>query len=469
MNRCEILRASNLCAGERNGLDHFCMDMYQSEVLLILGNCSSGKDILKDVLIGEKAVEKGCLYWKEERIDHKRMQEMIKTHEIFYASPDKVLINSYTVAENIYVVRNRKRGIMPRKKAMHIQTRNLLQELDFPIEPEVYVRDLDFFQKLLVCLAKAVSYGSRVILFDYMDNILQVSHLSYLKKWMDRQKAENRSFLIFGEKYDDIDKICDRVVIMSDGRDKKIASVDEILKHEIPYYWLGEAYNKISQSPVRKIPIPYRANRRKEYEDKRRNNIIGIYDKDWGNREPDMDYFSDLYQENEELLKEYEGFFRPVMESIAKKNKQYIYIANREYDKILWEFPITYNLMLPRNRWELLSRTSRAKEEVIVQEFFKQFSFLQNRKRQYSEYFFYRLIAIYRYERFRKPLMILDNVFLRLDIAEENYMRNYMFHLADKMKLILVSHRLHEIDQTAGIILYVESGKVIQIDAVEQK
>ncbi|MDD2970666.1 MAG: hypothetical protein PHE02_00850 [Lachnospiraceae bacterium] len=469
MSKFEILRANNICTAERYGLDHFCMDLYEAETLLILGNCSSGKDIVKDVLIGQNIVQAGNFFWKEEPIDHKTMLEKIQCHEIFYASPDKVLIDSYTVAENIYVIRNRKKGIMPTQKAMNIQTANLLGELGFTLNPEHRIRDLDFFQRLLVCLTKAVSYDSKVILFDYMDNILQVSHLKYLKKWMEKQKLEGRSFIIFGEKYDEIYKSCDRVVIMSDGRDKKIAPVSEILKNEIPYYWLGEAYSKFNQPRGNAPQIPHRSNRRSEYQDMRRNNILGIYDKDWGNKKPDIQYFVHLYEQNYKILDEYNVFFDPLFHNTAYKNKQYIFIENIEYDKILSSFPLAYNLMIPRNKWELLSRTSRIKEEVMVQEFYKQFEFLKNKGRHYSEYFFYRLVAIYRFERFRKPLMILDNAFLRLDIVEENYMRDYIFYIAEKMNVILISHRLNEIDQTAGTILYVEDGKIVQIDSVDSR
>lgn len=470
MSKCELIRANNICTRERHGLDHFCMDLYQSEALLILGNCSSGKDIWKDVLIGSELEREGKFFWNEERIEWKQLQEIIDNHEIFYASPDRVLIDSYTVAENIYVIRNKKRGMLPRRKSMNIQTANLLQELGFQLKPEAPIRELDYFQRLLVCLAKAVSYGSKVIIFDYMDNILKVNHITYLKKWMDSQKTKKRSFMIFGEKYDEIYKLCDRVVIMSDGRDKKIAPIDGILKNEIPYYWLGEAYNKMSRIGGDSSLMPHRINRRTEYRDRRRNRIMGIYDKDWGNGKPDLHYFLTLYQKNESALKEYDSFFSDLIDGIVHKKRQsFIFIENMEYDKLLSGFPMAHNLMLPRNTWELLARTSRIREEVMVQEFYHQFEFLQKRKRQYSDYFFYRLVAIYRFERFRKPLMILDNVFLRLDVAEENHMRDYLFQLAEKMNLILISHRLHELDQTAGTILYVEDGKVVQIDEVEQK
>lgn len=469
MSKVEIVRVKNICAGERYGLNHLCMNLYQAETLLILGNCSSGKEILKEVLIGKTTAYEGQFYWNEEHLDRKRLHEIIQEHEIFYASPDEVLIESYTVAENIYTVRNGKIGIKPSKKAMQIQTANLMKTLGFPLDPETEVRDLDYFERLLVCLAKAVSYGSKVILFDYMDNILQVNHLAYLKTWMARQKEEQRSFLIFSEKYDEVYKLCDRVLIMSDGIDKKIASVSTILRHEIPYYWLGEAYNSASPSTDTDSRNSYSIQRGSSYKNSRCHNILGVFDKDWGNGEDELKYFSKLYATNREELTAYQYFFDDIIESKLTKKKKYIYIENREYDKLLSDFPMTHNLVLPRNNRELLSMTSHTREEVIEREFYKQFDFLQNRHRQYSDYFFYRLVAIYRFERFRKNLMILDNMFFRLDIAEEKYMRDYIFHLAEKRKVVLISHRLHEVNQTAGIILYVEDGKIVKIDEMGQE
>ena len=52
MGRKEILSCRGVCAGGKYGLDFLQMELYESESLLVLGNCSSGKEILKEVLIG---------------------------------------------------------------------------------------------------------------------------------------------------------------------------------------------------------------------------------------------------------------------------------------------------------------------------------------------------------------------------------------------------------------------------------
>ncbi len=131
---------------------------------------------------------------------------------------------------------------------------------------------------------------------------------------------------------------------------------------------------------------------------------------------------------------------------------------------MLGRFPLSHNLLVPRNLKELFSFTNKMRDSVMVKEFYREFDFLQNRTRQYSDYFFYRLVAIYRFERFHKELMVLDNPFLQLDIMEENYMREYLERLSKKMKLVIISHRRHEINILAKNIVYVEDGKVVYTD-----
>ena len=92
MGKKEILRGQAVSTGSRNGLERLYMNLYQSEALLILGNCASGKEILKEVLIGKIKEYEGQFFWKEEPISGKQMLEIIQAHEIFYANPEEVLI-----------------------------------------------------------------------------------------------------------------------------------------------------------------------------------------------------------------------------------------------------------------------------------------------------------------------------------------------------------------------------------------
>lgn len=450
------MRGQAVSTGSRNGLERLYMNLYQSEALLILGNCASGKEILKKVLIGKIKEYEGQFFWKEEPISGKQMLEIIQAHEVFYANPEEVLIEGYTVAENIYIIRNKRKGILPSRRSMNIQAANLLRELGFPLKPDRLVRELGYFEKLLVCLAKAASYESKVILFDYMDNILRVNDLLKIKGMMQHQKQMGQSFIIFAEKFDEVRQLADRVLLMSDGRDKKAALIGEIHKDEIPYYWLGEAYD-------RKRLRPTLAGRAEEDRAGRRN-ILGIYDKDWGTGEDAVEYLRELYRDNADRLSGHRDYFQEVLGSTGKKNRDCVCIENKEYDKLLREIPLAQNLLLPRNLREVCSRTSRIRETVMVEEFYKQFRFLRNRNRQYSDYFFYKLVAIYRFERFHRSLIILDNPFLQLDVAEEEHMREYLLQLSQKAKLILLSHRLHEIDRTADTIIYVEDGEIIRAD-----
>lgn len=459
MGRKEILSCRGVCAGGKYGLDFLQMELYESESLLVLGNCSSGKEILKEVLIGQEKNYSGRFYWEEDPIDEKNMQGIIQRHQIFYANPDRVLIEGYTIAENIYIARSGKRGVLPSRKAMDIQTGKLLKELGFSLSPETYVRELDYFEKMLVCFAKAVSYQSRVILFDHTVNTLRADQMHFLKDFLEKQKKNGTSFLIFSEKFDEAHRICDRVLIMSEGRDKKAADIDQIATDEISCYWLGEAYKKNRPRAAESAPVLKRETQGGGTDDGG-GNILGIFDRDWGGEQKNDGYLEKLYENNREKLQEYYSVF---FEKIIG-NRQFVYIENRKYDEMLGRFPLSHNLLVPRNLKELFSFTNKMRDSVMVKEFYREFDFLQNRTRQYSDYFFYRLVAIYRFERFHKELMVLDNPFLQLDIMEENYMREYLERLAKKMKLVIISHRRHEIDILAKNIVYVEDGKVVYTD-----
>ncbi|WP_283683850.1 hypothetical protein [Parablautia sp. Marseille-Q6255] len=467
MKKKEILSCRNLCVGRHYGLNHFQMEVYQSEGVLVLGNCASGKEILRELLVGQRIQYEGTFYWMEESITPKKLREIIKQHAIFYVNPDKVLIENCSIAENIYVIRTRKgKGIvMPSAKAIHIQTANLLREFEISLNPQMLVKELTYFERLLVCLIKAKSYDSKVVILEHSDDNLQPGDLAVLKKILLRLKEQGTSFIFLAEKYDNVREMCDRVILMSDGRDKKTSTTDSIIKEEIPYYWLGEAYrkNRFSAAGAVKADVWIE---KEDVHDMRRKNVMGIFDKDWGSREGTPEDLKKLFLENCEVMQPYKAFTENLFATEKFKRKQYLYVENREYDKLLGDISLANNLMLCRDLREFFGMIHKSREMILEKEFYKQFPFLVARGRQYSDHFFYRLVAIYRLERFHQKLMILDNPFVRLDVAEENYMREYLLHLAQWKKLILISHRLHEIDCIAGTVLYVEDGRIVQIETV---
>lgn len=455
------MRLRHIEAGEINGLINFNLELYENEVLLLLGNFISGKEYLRNLLIGRGAEFSGHCFLYEQRVDNNGLRQAFEKHEIFYANPELSLIPGASVAENLMIYRNRRSGLLPSWKSIHLMAEQQLDKLGLDIDLQAKTRELDFFSRLALCIAKADLYDSRIIVIDYPDNKLDLPRIQALGNIIEKLKSK-ASFLIFSERADEILDLADNVLIVSEGRDKKKYPSSLSNQSEILSLWLEDdkylsrrKLNKITSDNSMKICMTI------DGRDSDISPITGIFDPGRSSKVRLINYIQSILKNNNICILRKNKLQRDESATISVDDM--VFIENHDYNKMLSMFPLKYSLVLPRTVKELFSAVNHRHEHILVQEFYEQFEYLGNNDRNYSEIFFWKLAAIFRWERFHPEIMILDNPFVQLDAYEEDLLADYFRHLSERMAIIIIANRISSVDKIAGKIICIDDGRIRMI------
>jgi ribose transport system ATP-binding protein len=127
------------------------------------------------------------------------------------------LAEQLTVEQNVFLGREKRRGLFLDHRAMQAETRALLDRLEARIDPRRTVATLSVPDKQMVEIAKALSRNARVLVMDEPTAALTNRETEVLLGQIDRLRAEGTAILYTSHKLDEVARIADRVTVLRDG------------------------------------------------------------------------------------------------------------------------------------------------------------------------------------------------------------------------------------------------------------
>ena len=212
----EMNHITKTCPGV-TALDDVSLKVRHGSVHALMGENGAGKSTLMKCLFGIYQEDAGeiLLDGQKQVITNSRQAldlgvSMIhqELHPIRYRP----------VMENIWLGRFPMKGIAVDRKAMIRKTKELFEQVDLDINPEVLAGTLSASTLQLVEIARAVSFRSKIIIMDEPTSSLTDNETEHLFKIIHKLKSEGRSIIYISHKMEEILKISDEVTIMRDGR-----------------------------------------------------------------------------------------------------------------------------------------------------------------------------------------------------------------------------------------------------------
>lgn len=246
MSQAPIIQIKNVVkefAGVRV-LHNINVDIFQREVLGVLGENGAGKSTLLKILSGIYVKTSGSV-----SVDGKVME--IKTPADAKAAgiamiPQEFnLIGSLTVFENIFLGNEKKKGLLLDKKGMRNETSLLLNELKTDIDPNATVEDLSVAQKQMVEIAKALVHDARIVIMDEPTTVLTDHDVGILFDLVKRLQQRGVTLLFISHKLKEVKQICDRLIILRDGHLVSVDNVDDIDEEDMARKMVGRELNQI--------------------------------------------------------------------------------------------------------------------------------------------------------------------------------------------------------------------------------
>jgi D-xylose transport system ATP-binding protein len=236
-----ILRVSHLTK-EFPGviaLQDVSFDLQEGEVHALCGENGAGKSTLIKVLSGIHPARsyQGTIELNGQPVQFQNIADAQKAG-IAVIYQELALIREMTIAENIFLGSEPKRGLLIDWNLMYSKTRKLMRQFELALDPSSRVGDLGVGQQQLVEILKALSKNSKILLLDEPTAALAESEVEILLKIVRGLKEKGITCVYISHKLDEVFSIADRITVLRDGKSivtlqKTQTNKNEIIRHMV--------------------------------------------------------------------------------------------------------------------------------------------------------------------------------------------------------------------------------------------
>ena len=203
---------------QTHALTDVSFHLEKGEVLALAGENGAGKSTMMNILLGSFPPSKGEMILNGEPYEPKSPHDALQKG-ISMIHQELCLVPSMSVADNVWIGRcgQFSRGGIYMPSLCEARTQQLFDEYEIELNPKENVKDLSTAQMQMVEIARAISYGSRIVIMDEPTSALSDKEVKVLYKIIRRLTKEGVSVLFISHKLEEVFDLADRVTIFRDG------------------------------------------------------------------------------------------------------------------------------------------------------------------------------------------------------------------------------------------------------------
>lgn len=199
-----------------HALDHVNFEVKKGEVHALMGENGAGKSTLMKVLTGIYTKDSGSIVFEGKEVEFHNTREA-QDAGIVIVHQELNMLGHLTVAQNIFIGREFKKGIRIDDKKMNEEAAKLFERLHIDIDPMETMSNLTVGKQQMCEIAKAISHEAKVIIFDEPSAALTESEIEELFKIIRDLRKQQLGIVYISHRMDEIKVITDRVTVMRDG------------------------------------------------------------------------------------------------------------------------------------------------------------------------------------------------------------------------------------------------------------
>ena len=216
-------------------LDGVSLTVRPGTVHALMGENGAGKSTLMKCLFGIYNKDSGTILLDGKEVNFKSSKEALENGvAMVHQELNQALTRS--VMDNLWLGRYPKvGGLMVSESIMRKRTKEIFEELDVHVDPKAIMSTMPVSQRQMVEIAKAVSYNSKIIVFDEPTSSLTETEVDHLFRIINMLRDKGCGIIYISHKMEEILRISDDVTIMRDGtwvatRPAKELTMDEIIR-----------------------------------------------------------------------------------------------------------------------------------------------------------------------------------------------------------------------------------------------
>lgn len=217
-----------------HALNNCKFDLMHGEVHALVGENGAGKSTLVNVLTGIHVRDGGTIEYEGKVVNFHSPKEALECG-ISIIHQELNLIPHLTVAQNIFIGRERMHSIFLDEKQMNREAAELLGKLNIHVSPTAVAKDLTVAMQQMVEIARAVSFQSEVLIMDEPSASLSDTEIDELFRFIRNVQKQGVGVIYISHRMSELKRIADRITVMRDGQyigtlDAAQATIDQIIQ-----------------------------------------------------------------------------------------------------------------------------------------------------------------------------------------------------------------------------------------------
>ena len=222
-------------------LDHAQLTVKRGTVHALMGENGAGKSTLMKCLFGVYSKDSGQIYVDGKEVNYKNSKEALENGvAMVHQELNQALKRN--VMDNMWL------GRFPQvskfvpftsEKKMYDETMKVFKDLDINVDPKTVMSTMSVSQRQMVEIAKAVSYNSKIIVFDEPTSSLTEEEVEHLFRIINMLRDRGCGIIYISHKMEEILRISDEVTIMRDGKWIATRPASELTMNEIIKLMVG--------------------------------------------------------------------------------------------------------------------------------------------------------------------------------------------------------------------------------------
>lgn len=198
-------------------LDDVSINIRAGTIHSLMGENGAGKSTLMKCLFGIYSADKGEFYLEGKKVNFSNSKQALE-HGVSMVHQELNQVHTRNVMENIWLGRFPHGWTGINHKKMYNDTLQIFKNLNISIDPKAIINSLSVSQRQMIEIAKAVSYNSKIIVFDEPTSSLSDVEVEQLFRIIYNLRDMGCGIIYISHRMSEILKISDDVTVLRDGK-----------------------------------------------------------------------------------------------------------------------------------------------------------------------------------------------------------------------------------------------------------
>ena len=224
----------------------------QGEIHALVGENGAGKSTLMKILYGLEHASSGQVFIRDSQVEIGNPQDAIE-QGIGMVHQNFMLVDSFTVAQNIILNRETKQGLQIDFQQAVRDTEALSNEYGLHVNPNARIGDIPVGMRQRVEILKALYRGAEILILDEPTAVLTPSETQDLFAAIRNLVEGGKTVIFITHKLKEVIEISDRVTVMRDARKIGTVNTDETDERQLARMMVGrEVFMQVDRPQVQR-------------------------------------------------------------------------------------------------------------------------------------------------------------------------------------------------------------------------